>query len=154
MRLHHTKNKGDLGVLHAQLDLVRKGYRILVPQSEHEWFDLVAYRDSRFVRVQVKYRAAVSGTIAVQFFSTWSDRHGIHKLQMAKTEVDVVCVYCPDTERCYYLDPRGHRGVVYLRLAPTKNNQSKRVLMADRFTDLPRTVEACAQQDSNLRQLA
>ena len=46
MRQHHTKNKGDLGELYAQLDL--KGYGVLQPLTEHEAFDLVAYKDDRF----------------------------------------------------------------------------------------------------------
>ncbi len=32
---HHTKDKGDLGVLKAQLDLFEKGYTILLPYTEH-----------------------------------------------------------------------------------------------------------------------
>ena len=58
MRIHHTKNKGDLGVLKAQLDLYEKGYLTLIPNTEHSAFDLVAYKDGTFKRVQVKYRAS------------------------------------------------------------------------------------------------
>jgi hypothetical protein len=137
MRRHHTKNKGDLGVLHAQLDLAEKGYRILMPLTEHEAFDLVAYRDDRFYRVQVKYRAAVNGCIYVPFKSSWADRHGVHTLKMDKSSVDVVCVYCPDTRRCYYIDPRRFPGSVSLRLAPARNGQSKRVFYAEQFTEIP-----------------
>ena len=36
---HHTKNKGDLGVLKAQVDLYQKGYLILLPHTEHSPFD-------------------------------------------------------------------------------------------------------------------
>jgi hypothetical protein len=61
MRYHHTKNKGDLGLVQAMADLTAKGWAILVPLTEHEAFDLVAYRDGRFLRVQVKYRSAVKG---------------------------------------------------------------------------------------------
>ncbi|HDR4901174.1 hypothetical protein OCF11_05865 [Bacillus cereus] len=32
---HHTKTKGDLAVLKAQVDLYEKGYMILTPQTEH-----------------------------------------------------------------------------------------------------------------------
>jgi hypothetical protein len=53
---HHTKSKGDLGVLKAQVDLYEKGYMILHPQTEHAPFDLVVYKDKNFKRVQVKYR--------------------------------------------------------------------------------------------------
>jgi hypothetical protein len=137
MRLHHTKNKGDLGVFAAKLDLTEKGFRLLLPLTEHEAFDLVAYRGDKFYRVQVKYRAAVNGVISVPFSSSWADRHGVHKLPMDKASVDVVCLYCPDTRRCYYIDPRRHGNTVQLRLVPTRNNQSKRVLLADDFTEFP-----------------
>ena len=137
MRRHHTKNKGDLGVFHAKVDLVEKGYGVLMPLTEHESFDLVAYRDGRFLRIQVKYRAAVDGIISVPFKSSWADRHGVHTLRMDKSSVDLVCVYCPDTRRCYYIDPRRHNGSVNLRLTPTRNGQSKGVLLADEFTEIP-----------------
>jgi hypothetical protein len=139
MRLHHTKNKGDLGVFAAKLDLTEKGFRLLLPLTEHEAFDLVAYRGDRFYRVQVKYRAAVRGVVIVPFASSWADRHGVHRVVMDKASVDVVCAYCPDTRRCYYIDPRRHGNSVALRLAPTRNKQSKRVLLADDFTEFPET---------------
>jgi hypothetical protein len=137
MRLHHTKNKGDLGVFAAKLDLTEKGFRLLLPLTEHEAFDLVAYRGDKFYRVQVKYRAAVNGVITVPFSSSWADRHGVHCVKMDKGSVDVVCAYCPDTRRCYYIDPRRHGGTVKLRLLPTRNNQTKGVLRADDFTEFP-----------------
>jgi hypothetical protein len=43
--VHHTKEKGDLGVLKAQLDLFEQGFLILNPVTEHAPFDLVAYKD-------------------------------------------------------------------------------------------------------------
>ena len=43
--MHHTKQKGDLGVLKAQLDLFEQGFILLNPMTEHAPFDLVAYKD-------------------------------------------------------------------------------------------------------------
>ena len=54
MKPHHTKDRGDLGVLKAQIDLFEQGFTILAPLTEHSPFDLVAYRDSEFRGVQVK----------------------------------------------------------------------------------------------------
>ena len=118
-------------------DLGMKGWGILVPVTEHEAFDLVAYRDDTFLRIQVKYRAAVDGCIIVPFRSSWADRHGVHTQPMNKEVVDLVCVYCPNTDRCYYIDPRQHRGTVQLRLAPARNGQKKRIMLAEQFTELP-----------------
>ena len=42
---HHTKQKGDLGVLKAQVDLFEQGFTILAPLTEHSPFNLVAYRE-------------------------------------------------------------------------------------------------------------
>jgi len=61
MRIHHTKNKGDLGVLKAQADLAEQGYMVLLPLTEHHAFDLAIYKDGVFKRVQVKYRSAYQG---------------------------------------------------------------------------------------------
>jgi hypothetical protein len=54
MRQHHTKSKGDLGVLKAQADLAEQGYMVLLPLTKHQAFDLVIYKDGLFKSVQVK----------------------------------------------------------------------------------------------------
>lgn len=59
------------------------------------------------------------------------------QLRMSKGDVDRVCVYSPETERCYYLEPRRFGEAVKLRVEPTKNRQSKGVLLAERFTHIP-----------------
>lgn len=134
---HHTKSKGDLGVAMAHGDLTSQGWLVLFPATEHAPFDLVAYRNGIFRRVQVKYRAArACGSVYVEFGSSWSDRTGRHALPMNKAEVDVVCVYCPDTSRCYYLSPREFGNSVTLRVRPSANAQRARIWDAERFRHL------------------
>jgi len=140
MRPHHTKNKGDLGLLHAQLDLARKGYGVLIPMTEHEAFDLVAYKDHAFYRIQVKYRAVANGVLSVPFSTCWADRHGVHSVPIDKGSIDLLCIYCPDTDRCYYVDPKSFRRGVVLRVEPPRNAQRKRIAWAHDFTGLPTTA--------------
>ena len=140
MRLHHTKNKGDLGLLHAHLDLAKKGYGVLIPLTEHEAFDLVAYKDHTFYRVQVKYRAAVRGSVYVRFSTVWADRNGIHSVPINKDSIDLICVYCPDTDRCYYIDPFKFRRGAVLRISEPRNSQKKRIVWARDCMELPGTV--------------
>jgi hypothetical protein len=45
MIIHHTKNKGDLGVLKVKVDLFQQGFLILIPETEHYPFDLVIYQN-------------------------------------------------------------------------------------------------------------
>jgi hypothetical protein len=140
MRAHHTKTKGDLGVLAAELDLFEKGFLLLKPQTEHAPFDLVAYRDGRFYRVQVKYRAIVRGQIAFCLSTCWADKHGTHTVPIDKQSIDLVCIYCPDTRRCYYIDPFAVKKTVILRFEPPRNNQRKWITWANDCTEIPPTV--------------
>jgi len=41
--MHHTKDKGDLGVLKAQVDLFEQGFIVALPVTEHAPFDLIIY---------------------------------------------------------------------------------------------------------------
>ena len=138
MALHHTKDKGDLGTAKAHADLVEHGFMVLFPATEHAEFDLVAYRDGAFHRVQVKYRSAArSGSISVEFRSVWADRNGTHMKPSDKSEMDILCIYCPETDDCYYLRPQDHRRSVTLRVTPSKNGQERGVLPAATFRTFP-----------------
>ncbi len=138
MHSHHTKDKGDLAVAKAHADLASKGQIVLFPTTEHAPFDVVAYRDGVFRRIQVKYRTARRrGAVEVDFQSVWSDRHGVHKKPMDKGSIDVICIYCPETDECYYLRPQDFRSSATLRMTPSKNGQRSGVLDAASFRDLP-----------------
>ena len=85
----------------------------------------------------MRYRTAVNGYINVCFKSIWVDRHRIHAVPMDKSLVDLVCVYSPDTGQCYYIDPKEHQGSVQLRLVPSRNNQKKKIHLAEAFKHIP-----------------
>ena len=130
---HHTKSKGDLGVAKAHADLTSQGFVVLFPATEHAPFDLVAYDDGVFRRVQVKYRAARGGAVTVHFRSIWSDRHGTHIQPSDKSAIDLVCIYCPDSDACYYVRPESCGPTVTLRITPSRNNQVAGVVPAEQF---------------------
>ncbi len=136
--MHHTKDKGDLGVLKAQADLNQQGYQILIPLTEHAPFDLVIYKSSKFRRVQVKYRSInKNGTLAIPFQTCWADRNGTHMRSIDKDEIDLFCIYCPDTDECYYIDPKDFKESVSLRVKTPKNNQSKFVKSVSDYRRVP-----------------
>jgi hypothetical protein len=149
MRAHHTKNKGDLGVAKVFADLVEKGYALLLPATEHAPFDLVAWDGERFIRVQVKYRSARRGVIKLQFHSVWNDRHGTHVRPMDKASVDVVALYCPEVDQCFYVDPSGVGGGVTLRLEPTANCQEVGIRYAHQFRQMPGIESASRSLDES-----
>ena len=135
---HHTKEKGDLGVLKAQVSLYEQGYLILQPVTEHAPFDLVAYKDGIFKRIQVKYKSLdKTGALTVHFRSCWADKNGTHMQAVNKEDIDLYCVYCPETDECYYLNPNEYDKSVTLRVEAPKNNQSKYVNFMTDFRRVP-----------------
>ncbi len=138
MSRHHTKDKGDIGVRKAQADLASKGYMVLMPLTEHAGFDLVVYKDQQFRRVQVKFRTVdKNGCLAVNFRSCWADRNGTHMKPIDKTEVDLFCLYCPDTDQCLYFDPGQFNRSATIRVCAPKNNQKRFVKFASDFLKVP-----------------
>ncbi len=137
MRNHHTKDKGDIGVLKAQADLAMQGHIVSLPLTEHQVFDLVIYKDGIFKRVQVKYRSAKNGRIDVPFRSSWSDKYGTHTVHVDKSQVDIYCVYCPETDKCYYFDPSQLGHSLTLRVNTPKNNQTMNVHFAADYCRVP-----------------
>ncbi|MFN0117981.1 MAG: group I intron-associated PD-(D/E)XK endonuclease [Elusimicrobiota bacterium] len=135
---HHTKDKGDIGVLKAQADLATQGFMVLKPLTEHAEFDLVIYKDSSFKTVQVKYRSMnKNGCMPVFFRSSWSDKYGVHTKHIDKSKIDLYCLYCPETDQCYYFDPKRFRKSLNLRVKASRNNQSKKVHLASDFLEVP-----------------
>jgi hypothetical protein len=135
---HHTKDKGDLGVLKVKLDVHQQGYMILNPETEHAPFDLVIYKDSVFKTVQVKYRAlSRNGTLQIPFRSNYSYSKGTVSKSIDKSKIDVFAVYCPETDMCYYFDPGLFGESVTLRVNTPLNNQSAYVHKAEDFRKVP-----------------
>ena len=135
---HHTKYKGDLGVLKAQVDLYEKGYMILLPQTEHAPFDLVIYKDRNFKRVQVKYRELnEKGILEVRFRSSYSTSKGTVNKVVDKNEIDIYCIYCPQTDECYYFNPKTFHSSISLRVKAPKNNQLQNIKFAQDYREVP-----------------
>lgn len=134
---HHTKDKGDLAVLKAQADLCEQGYMVCIPLTEHAPFDLVVYKEGRFRRVQVKYKSVCRGAVQVNFRSYWADRNGSHRKDTNKSEVDIFCIYCPETNECYYFDVAMFNRSATLRVEAAKNSQTVGVNIAADYRRAP-----------------
>ncbi len=136
--MHHTKDKGDLGVLKAQVDLCLQGYVIMIPLTEHAPFDIVVYKDGIFKKIQVKYRSiSKNGVLEVAFKSYWSNKSGVNCKKQDKNEIDVCCIYCPETNKCYYVDIKEFKDIyISLRIKKPKIPSSK-CNMADDYLVMP-----------------
>ena len=134
---------------HDLVELARLGDRDafgeLVRIHQHEVYTLavrlVRDRDlasdvtqDAFVRA---WRAMPKFRGDAKFSTCWADRSGTHTSPIDKDEVDLYCIYCPDTDECYYLRPRDFGSNVSLRVRAPKNGQAKRVNFAADFRRAP-----------------
>ena len=135
----HTKRKGSIAELAVATQLVQEGWNVLLPYGENTRYDLVAERDGRFIRLQVKYCTPKDGTLNVNCASSnnWS------VLQYTAKEIDAIAVYDPVAETAYFVPVADLRkGHMKLRLVPTKNGQKVKVRFAKDFYEL-RDAEGC-----------
>ena len=127
MRTHHTKTKGDLGVFKAKTTLCEMGYLVLSPESEHSPFDIVAYKNNTFKRIQVKYRSANNGKIDVCFRQSWADKNGTHITHVDKNEIDLYCIFVPELDKCLFFDPKLYNKAITIRIEDPKNLQKTKI---------------------------
>jgi PD-(D/E)XK endonuclease len=136
--LHLTKTKGDLGVLKAQLDLTQKGYIVSWPMTEHAPFDLVITNLSGSRTVQVKTRSIDhSGGLEVRLASVWKNRRGVVRKEVNKLLVDLYCIFCPETDHCYYIRSVDVKKTIKLRVRIPKNGQRRNIKFAADYREVP-----------------
>ncbi len=106
--------------------------------SEHAPFDLVVYKDERFLRVQVKSRRIdKNGGFTIGFRSSYSTSKGVQTIRVDKNDIDLYCVYCLDNDACYYFNPNDYNLTVSFRVRMPKNNQTVKIKFADDFREVP-----------------
>ena len=134
----HPKAVGDATQAMVLARLVQVYPDVLVPFGENTRYDLVIDDGERFIKVQCKTGRIRNGAV---WFSTCSSSYhhpsnrGTKFYQHSyKGEVDVFGVYCPQNDRVYVVPAEtvGERACA-LRIAPTRNNQSKKVRWASEF---------------------
>ena len=90
----HKKTKGSIAEFHVCADLMRKGWRVLLPYGENSRYDVVAEKDGRFLRVQVKYVTPKNGVLYVhcQSSNNWSVE------SYTPSQIDVIAAFNPSGE--------------------------------------------------------
>lgn len=120
-----TNQKGavaETAIAHEALKLGIGVYRAYADER----YDLIFDLRPRLVRVQCKTAPREGEVIVARLYSARRTAEGLVRRVYKATEVDGCALYCPDTDRCYYLDVKDFeaRNCVFLRLDPTRNNQS------------------------------
>ncbi len=126
----HPVNVGQRTEATILAELVKRGYRVLLPFGANHRYDLVIDLDGSFVRVQCKTGRLRNGCI---LFHAVSIRSNTTKVLTRgyRGEADVFLVYCAETEQVYAVDVEDVGACeVKLRVAPTANNQERGIRWA------------------------
>jgi len=113
--------------------LIEDEWRVLIPVGENNRYDLVAERDGKFIRIQVKYITPKDGALDVNCRSSnnWSVLH------YTPEEIDVIAAFNSDSKSIYYIPvSKINHSSFKLRINSAKNNQKTKIHFADDFTEL------------------
>ncbi|HET6570211.1 MAG TPA: group I intron-associated PD-(D/E)XK endonuclease [Solirubrobacterales bacterium] len=113
--------------------LVRQGYRVLLPFGVNQRYDMVLDNDGRLLKVQCKTGRLKEGAIRFSAQSVQSNMNGT-RTRAYSGEVDLFAVYCPDNDRVYVIPANEVPATgMYLRVEMPRNSQRKRVRWAEDY---------------------
>lgn len=129
-----TKSIGDRAELAVMAALSINGYLISIPFGENHRYDLIAERDNRLQRIQVKNGRLRRGVVVFACFSSHSHRGG-PACRSYVGEVDAFGVYCSDNASVYLIPAEVLAATwrPHLRVAPASNGQSKKLRWAQNY---------------------
>jgi hypothetical protein len=108
-------------------ELVKRGYRLLIPYGVNQRYDLVIDLDGDFVRDQCKTGRLRKGAVIFRPRSVRTKPRGSVERDYSG-QADLFLVYCPETDDTYAVPveeaPKCH---MHLRVDPILNGQSRSV---------------------------
>jgi PD-(D/E)XK nuclease superfamily protein len=122
-----TNQKGAIAEAAITKAAVELGVEVYRPVVEGGRYDLIFVTASELIRVQCKWASLCNDVLQIRCYSCRRAREGMRMRTYTSEEVDAFAAYSSHTGRCYFLPPSlwsARRGV-YLRLVPTRNNQSR-----------------------------
>lgn len=128
----NTKQLGTIGELKAQYDFMKAGFDVSIPIGDYCAYDLIIVKDSKILKIQVKScEKIINGKMK---FDLTSRNYYIDK-KYDTQDCDYFYFYCLENEQSYlYKNEKDNNScVVYIRVEPTKNNQTKGINFAEDF---------------------
>ena len=110
--------------------LLKMGWNILFPFGENNRYDLVAERNGKFLRVQVKYITPRNGGLEINCKS--SNNWSVDKY--TAKQIDFIAAYDSNSDEIYFVpSAKFNSSSIKLRIKPTKNKQKISVNKAKDF---------------------
>jgi DNA-binding CsgD family transcriptional regulator len=132
----NTKQKGDITEMKIATRLVELGYTVLEPFGDNDAYDLVfENEDDDFQRVQCK-TGRDTGQGSLEFSVSTQSSHKKSKRRTYHGKIDFFGVYYPQNRKTYLVPFEEVSDINHearLRLSTPKNNQKKKIRLAESF---------------------
>jgi hypothetical protein len=151
-----TDQKGAIAEAAIALAAMKLGVDVYRPLGEGGRYDLILDVGARLLRVQCKWASRLDQILVVRCYTFRRTRTGWKKTTYSAEEVDVIGAYSMDLDRCFLIPIElvANRPTMSLRIAPTRNNQRRRINWADDFDFAAKLAEqlgAIAQLEERCR---
>ncbi|MDX6475815.1 MAG: hypothetical protein QOH95_1326 [Gaiellaceae bacterium] len=129
-----TDQKGALAEQAIAFEALKHGAGVLRPLVD-ERYDLVLDLRPRLLRVQCKWGVQRGNVVAITCRTNRRGPEGFIPRCYGEDEIDAIAAYCASVDTCFLLpvEMSVNRTAVQLRLAPTRNNQYRRINWARDF---------------------
>ena len=117
----NVNQKGSIGLIEVIRDLSKKGFECFTPIHDYSAVDLIAMRDYKMYRLQVKYREEFRNAIEVHFRSMVNGK----SVDIDLSAIDGWAIYCPGVDSVVYVsksDVDLTKGSFSFRLSEGKKN--------------------------------
>jgi PD-(D/E)XK endonuclease len=130
-----TDQKGAIAESAIVAVAIKLGVEVYRPLVEGGRSDLIIEVESKLLRVQCKWAPLQGEVVVVRCYSTRRAREGLRRRCYSASEIDLIAAYCPELERSFLLsaDQFDGRTHVFLRVAPSRNNQRAGINWAEDF---------------------
>ena len=132
----HKKKIGNLGELKVAAYLSELGYSIFKELGDSSKIDLIAEKQGKLLRIQVK-----AVTIKNGVYSITSTKSGPgYKYFYKKEDIDVFAIYCIQHNSVAWINSHemNNGASINLRVDKTKNKQTKKVSLLNNFLNFNR----------------
>lgn len=135
----HSKNKGNIGELCAAKELSRLGYNVFRELGDLSKIDLIAEKDLKLIRFQVKAITPTKEVLQVKSSKSGPN----YKFKYQDNMVDIFSIYDLENDKIYWISSNEllAKSMLSLRLVIPKNNQYYNVNWAKNYFDLNIALE-------------
>ncbi len=138
-----TNQKGAIAEVAIAKAAFELGVEVYRPMIEGGRYDLIFGLETGLLRVQCKWAPLHGDVVVVRCYTSRRAKAGVIRRLYTSEEIDAIAAFCPDLNRCFFIpfSTIGPSTQLYLRIAPSRNNQRAGVRNATDFDFVARLTE-------------